>query len=84
MVNSPTMEDRRLDVVDRYRPFQRSEAKIVRLAERHAATDATSGEPHGKGLWMMVPAETSAQGSTRLHHGLAAEFAPPNNECLLQ
>src|SRR6185436_1755841 len=50
------------------------------LPALHSAT----GQPNGKSLRMMVATHGPAEAGVGFHHGSAAEFTPPNDECGIQ
>ena len=60
MINAQAMQDRGLHVTDMNRAIDNIKTKFVGRAERDTGPDAAAGEPHGKGLRMMIATQTAS------------------------
>src|ERR671910_625277 len=66
------------------RLFDNVEAEFVCAAVGQAGFHAPAGQPHGKGLWMVVAAELAIQRRVSLDHWRATELSAPNDERLVE
>ena len=80
MVEAEEVEDRGVEVVDAHPVLDRLEAELVARAMRHAPLHASSRQPHGKGVRVVVAAGLIPL----LRDREAAELPPPDNERLVE
>src|SRR5262245_49281568 len=80
MIQSQKMQDGGLQIVDVDAVLGGTEAEFVGGAESDAGLDAAAGQPHGKGLDVVIPAD----GFAALAHGRAAELAAPDDERVVE
>src|SRR6188508_3027511 len=80
MVEPQQVENGGMNIVDVHAVLHGIEAEFVGLADDGAAFNAASGEPHGEGVDVMIP----AGGLAVFTHGCASEFAAPNHQGVVE
>src|SRR5262249_42673494 len=83
VLDSQTMQDSRLQVVNVYRIFENVVAIIVGLADGEAALNPTTGHPNRKTARVMVASIVCAGELALAVHG-SAELAGPNDQGIIQ
>src|SRR5579872_3647581 len=78
------MQNRGLNVVHVDFVLYNVEPQLIGGAIGQAGLDAASGQPDRIGLRVMVAAQRMAERGVRLNHRGASEFAPPDDERLVQ
>jgi len=80
MIETQQMKNRSLHVVDMNLVLGSMEPELVGGSERLTRFDTRSGKPHGKGIDMMIPAESLSL----LSHRRSPELSSPDHQCLVQ
>ncbi len=83
VVDTKTVQQRRLQIVDMHGILDDVVAIVVGLPDADAGLDSTSGHPHGKTARMMVAAVVRVCQLALAVDG-PAEFATPHHESLIQ
>ena len=78
VIQTHQMQDGGVQVVNMHFVFDSGETEFIRCTVSHAPLDASTGQPHGKTM-MVVIATVTVLGNRR-----ATEFPPPDNQRVLQ
>ena len=80
VVESQQLQDGGVQVVDVHFAFDWSEAHFVGGTVNVSGFDSAAGQPHGKGIDVVI----AAGGFPGFAHGSASEFAAPNDESIFE
>ncbi len=79
VIEAEQVEDGRVEVVDVDAVGHGVETQFVGFTQSHPRLDPTAGQPHGKGIGVVVSAVITA-----LHHRRAAKLATPDDQGILK
>src|SRR6516165_3641137 len=83
VIDTETVQNGGLQVVDVHGVGEDVEAEVVGLAEDGTGPDPTAGHPDGETAGMMVAAETAGRDGA-LAEWRAAELAPPDHQGVIE
>lgn len=84
VIESEQVENSGLQIVDMNGIVDHVEAEIVGLTVNVALFETSAGEPHGKGLRMMIASQASAEGGVGFDHGSTAKLPSPEDESIVE
>jgi len=84
VVDAEQVQQRGLKIMDVDGAFDGAHAEFVAGAVGDTAFHATASHPKGEGVRVMVTAPLGAIVDVALEEGRAAEFAAPNDECVVE